>query len=391
MNILSSLLDPVALLKALVACPSITPETAGVLEIVAAALVPLGFTVTRLRFEGDGSYPVDNLFATRGTGGRRLLFAGHTDVVPSGDRALWTSDPFVPTERDGKLFGRGTADMKSGVACFIAAVSRAVANGTADGGTIQFAITNDEEADGVNGTEKLMAWAEANGHAFDFAIVGEPSATARVGDSIKIGRRGSLSGTITVAGRQGHVAYPHRAINPIPVAAALVTALAGQLDDGTEHFPPSNLEFTSIDVGNPTGNVIPAAATLRFNVRYNDGWTPERLTAAIRDVIANVDDNGASIAFTPAGKASRAFLSPLGGAVEMLNAVIADITGTPAELSTAGGTSDARFIAQYGPVVECGLPGQTMHQADEHVAISDVADLTALYAGFIGRYFSTTD
>ena len=375
--------DPVRLLQDLIRCASVTPTEAGVFDVLEQALTPLGFAVTRLRFEGGGSYPVDNLFATRGTSGPHLLFNGHTDVVPPGNRELWTHEPFGGEIADGLLYGRGAVDMKSGIAAFIAALASAPTTGR-----ISLAITNDEEADGINGTARILEWAAAQGHRFDFAIVGEPSATARVGDSIKIGRRGSLNGKITVAGVQGHVAYPHKALNPLPVTAALVGALSGTLDDGSEHFPASNLEFTSIDVGNNVTNVIPAAATLRFNVRYNDRWTPESLEAAIREGIESQDDEGTKISFEVVGTPSRSFLSPLSGAVEMLSSVIAAQTGAKPELSTGGGTSDARFVAQYCPVVECGLPGPTMHKADEHVKLSDLTDLTALYTAFLARYLS---
>jgi len=374
--------DPVALLSDLIRCASVTPTEAGVLDVIERALVPLGFTVTRLRFEGGGSYPVDNLFATRGSSGPHLLFNGHTDVVPPGDRALWTHDPFGAEIADDTLYGRGAVDMKSGLAAFIAALAQAPAEGR-----VSLAITNDEEADGINGTARLMEWATAEGHSFDFAIVGEPSATARVGDSIKIGRRGSLNGRITVTGVQGHVAYPHQALNPLPVAAALIASLSGTLDDGSEHFPASNLEFTSADVGNSVTNVIPAVATLAFNVRYNDRWTPESLEAAIREGIESIDDEGTRIDFDVLGTPSRAFLSPVSGAVELLARTIEAMTGTRPEYATGGGTSDARFIAQYCPVVECGLPGPTMHKADENVPLAHLRDLTALYAAFMQRYF----
>lgn len=374
-------IDPVQLLTDLIRCPSVTPETAGAIDVLEAALRPLGFACTRLRFEGDGSYPVDNLFATRGNAGKHLLFAGHTDVVPPGDVAAWRHAPFAAEIVDGTIYGRGAADMKSGIAAFIAAIARAPA-----AGRISLAITNDEEADAVNGTDKLMAWAAAQGHRFDFAIVGEPSATARVGDSIKVGRRGSLNGQIRVTGTQGHVAYPDKANNPLPVAAALIGALSGKLDDGTGHFPPSNLEFTSTDVGNETTNVIPASVLLRFNVRYNDRWTPETLIAAINETIGNQDVRGTAVEFTVVGRPSRSFLSPLGGGVETLVETIARRTGMAPELSTGGGTSDARFIAEYCPVVECGLPGPTMHKVDENVRVADVEELTALYAAFIADY-----
>lgn len=376
------MIDPLALLKSLIACPSVTPEEAGALDLLDTTLAALGFTTHRLRFEGDGSYPVDNLFAIRGNTGRRLLFAGHTDVVPPGDRAGWTSDPFTPREADGKLYGRGAADMKSGIAAFIAAAAAT----PVEAGTLMLAITNDEEADAINGTDKLMAWAEANQHHFDFAIVGEPSSAATLGDSIKIGRRGSFSGVITVTGTQGHVAYPERANNPLPTLARIVTALATRIDEGTAHFPASNLEVTTIDVGNPTGNVIPAAGSLRFNIRYNDLWTPQTLADWVRARIASVDAAGSDVAFAVSGVPSRAFLSPLSADVETLSAVIAEITGAAPQLSTGGGTSDARFIAQYGPVIECGLVGPSMHKADEHIAIADLTGLTEIYRRFIARF-----
>lgn len=375
----------VRLLERLIACPSVTPEAAGVQDLLAHELTELGFAVTRLRFEGDGSYPVDNLFAMRGQGGRRLLFAGHTDVVPPGDVANWTADPFVPRHADGKLYGRGAADMKSGIAAFVAACAAT----PPEAGTIQLAITNDEEADAINGTEKLVAWMAENGHAFDFAIVGEPSSAQTLGDSIKIGRRGSFSGKVTVTGTQGHVAYPDKANNPLPVLAAIVTALSSErLDAGTDHFPASNLEVTTIDVGNPTSNVIPMSGTLRFNIRYNDSWTPDTLADWVRSRIATVPANGTTIAFEVSGIPSRAFLSPLSADIETLSAVIAERNGRPPEYSTGGGTSDARFIAQYGPVVECGLVGPSMHKADEHIAVADLTGLTEIYRRFMQLYFA---
>ncbi len=374
-----TIVDPVRLLRDLIACPSVTPEIAGVFDVLEAELRPLGFAVERVTFAGGGSYPVGNLFATRGSGGKHLLFAGHTDVVPPGPREAWSNDPFTPVEADGLLYGRGAADMKSGIAAFVSALADAP-----DTGTISLAITNDEEADAVNGTDKLMSWAKTQGHVFDFAIVGEPSAVARTGDSIKIGRRGSLNGKITATGVQGHVAYPDKANNPLPVLAAAVAALSrATLDEGNERFPPSNLEFTSIDVGNPTTNVIPASGVAKFNIRFNDRWTPETLAGWIGARLGEVDAGGATLAFEPAGRAARSFLSPQGEAVETLCAVIAARTGERPILSTAGGTSDARYIAQYCPVVEFGLPGPSMHKADEHIALTDLIALRDLYADFL--------
>jgi len=376
-------LDPLDLLKALIACPSVTPAEAGALDLLEATLTGIGFAVTRLRFEGDGSYPVDNLFAIRGNAGRRLLFAGHTDVVPPGDLTNWTTGPFVPRQADGKLYGRGAADMKSGIAAFVAAAAAI----PADTGTIMLAITGDEEADAINGTAKLMVWAKEHQHHFDFALVGEPSSAVSLGDSIKIGRRGSLSGTITVAGTQGHVAYPDKANNPMPALARVVTALDTNIDDGTEHFPASNLEVTSIDVGNAVSNVIPAVGTIRFNIRYNDLWTPQTLMDWVRSRIASVDAAGTTITLQLAGEPSLSFLSPLSADVQTLTATIAELTGQRPTLSTGGGTSDARFIAQYGPVVECGLVGPSMHKADEHIAISDLTGLTEIYRAFMLAFF----
>lgn len=376
--------DPVRLLKDLIRCPSVTPEAAGVLDVLDAALSAAGFAVTRLRFEGDGSYPVDNLFATRGSGGRHLLFAGHTDVVPPGNAADWRDDPFSAAERDGLIFGRGAADMKSGVAAFVAAAIE-----TDAGGTISLAITNDEEADAVNGTEKLLAWAAGQGLRFDFCIVGEPSAAGRVGDRIKIGRRGSLNGRVTVRGVQGHSAYPENATNPIPVLAEVVDRLGrATLDAGSAAFQPSNLEFTSVDVGNPATNVIPAAGTAAFNIRYNDGWTPETLVAWVRARLAEIDPRGTAIAFEIVGRPSRSFLSPPGEALAVLDRLIAARLGAPPEHSTTGGTSDARFIASHCPVIELGLPGATMHKVDECVAVANVLALRDLYAAFIDAYLN---
>lgn len=381
-------IDPQNLLERLIACPSVTPEAAGALDLLGKELEAIGFAVTHLRFDGDGSYPVDNLFATRGTGGRKLLFAGHTDVVPPGDLAQWTSDPFVPRIEGGKLYGRGAADMKSGVAAFVAACAAV----PTQAGTIQLAITNDEEADAINGTEKLVRWMEANGHSFDFALVGEPSSAEALGDSIKIGRRGSFSGVVSVKGVQGHVAYPHKANNPLPVLAAILTALSTtKLDYGTEHFPASNLEVTTVDVGNPTSNVIPGAGVLKFNIRYNDTWTPDTLAEWVRGRIASVDAQGTDVMFEIAGVPSRSFLSPLSEDIDTLVEAIEDVTGRRPEFSTGGGTSDARFIAQYGPVVECGLVGPSMHKADEHIAITDLVGLTAIYESFMSRFFSGED
>lgn len=374
--------DAAELLAALIACRSITPATDGVMDVLERALTPLGFAVTRLTFDGGGSYPVENLFATRGQGGRHLLFAGHTDVVPPGDEDGWSAPPFAATRRGGAMIGRGAVDMKGGIAAFIAALDEAPQTGR-----ISLAITNDEEADAVNGTARLIEWAVGAGQRFDFAIVGEPSSAASVGDSIKIGRRGSLNARVTVRGTQGHVAYPERANNPLPVLAALAGALhAATLDEGSAHFPPSNLELTSIDVGNLTTNVIPAAGHVRFNIRYNDRWTPETLTAWLGERIAAIEAKGTEMSLEILGTPSRSFLSPLDGAVEVLERAIAAETGRAPERSTGGGTSDARFIAPHCPVVELGLVGSSMHKTDEAVPLRDLDALRRIYARFLGDY-----
>lgn len=383
--------DPaVSLLADLIRRPSITPVEDGVLDVLEAFLSPLGFTCTRLKFEGDGSYPVDNLYATRkgSRPGQHLLFAGHTDVVPPGEIAAWTHDPFSGEIVDGVMWGRGATDMKSGVAAFCGAMARLAASGALESGTVSLAITNDEEADAVNGTKKILEWADARGERFDFAIVGEPSSFENFGDSIKIGRRGSVSGRITVIGKQGHVAYPQRANNPMPVIAEIARALYEPLDAGTEHFQPTNLEVTAIDTGNPTANVIPEQAALRFNVRFNDTWTGETLLAEIHARLAGVDARGTTIKFEQIGPVSRCFISPPEGHVAHLCDVMEAFNGIRPQLSTVGGTSDARFIAQYCPVVECGLIGATMHQVDERVPVADVERLSDFYAHYVTSFLS---
>lgn len=381
--------DPTALLTTLIRCPSVTPETAGSLDVLEAFLTPLGFECTRLTFEGDGSYPVDNLFATRNRGGKHLLFGGHTDVVPTGDAALWTHKPFAGDVVDGVLWGRGAVDMKSGVAAFCVAAARAVADGSADKGTLSLAITNDEESDAINGSDKLLKWAAAENQKFDFAIVGEPSSGSKIGDRIKVGRRGSFDGLVRVTGQQGHVAYPEKAKNPVPVIASIIAALTQEpLDAGNDHFQPSNLEVTTVDVGNGATNVIPQSASLKFNVRYNDHWDAVTLADWVRARIASVDPKGCTVEFVEPTPASPGFICAPGAEVALLENVIVAVTGTTPERSTTGGTSDARFIAQYCPVVECGLVGDHMHAIDERVPLDDVETLTGIYHGFIQRYLS---
>jgi len=377
-----------ALLKQLIKCPSVTPREAGALDVVEAFLTPLGFTCTRLVFEGDGSFAVDNLFATRGTGGRHLLFAGHTDVVPPGDENLWTHPPFSADEADGQIWGRGAVDMKSGVACFCAAAALAVKNADADKGTISLAITNDEEADAINGSDKLLKWAVEQGHRFDFSIVGEPSSARVLGDNIKIGRRGSISGVVSVKGKQGHSAYPERAANPVPVLAELAVLLSNsKLDEGTEHFQASNLEVVSIDVGNKATNVIPAQASLSFNIRFNDLWDQKKMHAWIDQRVNEVKRDRFEIGWDQVAAVAQSFVSPVSDDVKTVQNAVFAITGLTPDLATFGGTSDARFIARYCPVVECGLVGTTMHQVDERVEVDQVEKLTKIYAEILRNFF----
>lgn len=378
----------VTLLRDLIKCPSVTPIEAGALDVVEAFLTPLGFTCTRIIFEGDGSYPVDNLFATRGTKGRHLLFGGHTDVVPQGNDDHWSHPPFSANIAEEQIWGRGAVDMKSGVAAFCAAAGNYINQHPDDEGILSLAITNDEESDAINGTVKLLKWAQEAGHKFDFAIVGEPSSSHILGDNIKIGRRGTLSGIITVKGKQGHSAYPERARNPMPVLARLADILSHtKLDEGTEHFQPSNLEVTSIDAGNKASNVIPAEGHLIFNIRFNDTWNGESMRAWVEEKIHNAHEEGIDISWRQIGAVAKCFISPVSDDIKIVRNAVEKTSGQHPELATFGGTSDARFIADYCPVVECGLVGATMHQVDERVEITQVNDLTKIYTHIIQEFF----
>ena len=373
------------LCRALVRCPSVTPEDRGALGVLQATLDRAGFSTQRVRFSEEGTPDIDNLYARVGTRAPFLVFAGHTDVVPVGDAAHWRFDPFSAELAGGAIFGRGVADMKGGVAAFVAAACAYVARHGTPQGSIGFLITGDEEGPAINGTEKLLRWACDKGERFDHCIVGEPTSRQSLGDTIKIGRRGSLNGTLIVEGHQGHVAYPERADNPIPKLMTLLAAMtAASLDKGTAHFGPSNLEIVSVDTGNPAFNVIPAQARARFNIRFNDLWTPETLAAELQ---CRLDRVGTKyrLAFEPCN--ALAFLTEPDCFTELVANAIAQKTGHKPELSTSGGTSDARFIRAYCPVVEFGLPGATMHMVDEHVAVSDITGLTDIYAAILEDYF----
>ena len=384
--------DPViTLAQDLVRCPSITPHEAGVLDVLDDYLSDTGFNTERVVFKDENTPDIENSFIKiSGGNGPHLTFGGHVDVVPSGDETLWTHPPFSAQIEDGKLFGRGTSDMKGGVAAFTAAARRFVEEFGAPNGSISLLITGDEEGPAINGTKKLLDWAKDKGEKFDAAIVGEPTNPEKLGDAIKVGRRGSQSGTLVVKGVQGHVAYPHRAKNPVPELASLVATIsARELDQGTEFFQPTNLEFVSIDVGNPAWNIIPESASARFNVRYNDLWTKDKLTTMIEEEIAKAGDTEHfqySIEMEP--DVSQVFLTRAETLINQMSRAVEAITGHVPELSTGGGTSDARFIKDYCPVIEFGLVGQTMHQIDEHIEIVDLVNLEAIYFRFLCNYFS---
>ena len=383
-------LDPIALTQALVRCESVTPKEGGALALVERHLRDAGFSCHRLVFN-DGCYPVDNLFARIGQGGPHLCFAGHTDVVPAGDVARWTHPPFSGEIVDGELHGRGSVDMKGNIACFMAAALDYLATDGRDRpGTLSFLITGDEEADAVDGTVKVLDWMAANGHTPSHCIVGEPSCSEAIGDTIRIGRRGSLSAKLVVTGKQGHVGYAHLANNPIDGFVKIAAALkAAPLDRGTEHFVPSNLEIVSVDVGNPVFNVVPARVEAKMNVRFNDRHTAESLEAQFRKTAETaLAGTGLGHEWSFFGNAD-AFVTKPGPLVDMVKDVVRQTTGRTPELSTAGGTSDARFVKSHCPVLEIGLVNKTIHAVDERVPTADLDTLTVLYRRLIERYYAT--
>jgi succinyl-diaminopimelate desuccinylase len=380
--------DPIAIARELIRCPSVTPAEGGALAYLGALLQGAGFAVHRMTFTEPGTPDIENLYARIGEGAPHLMFAGHTDVVPPGDDAAWRHAPFAADIADGLLYGRGAVDMKGGIACAVAStLDHLAAAGGKPNGSISFLITGDEESVAVNGTVKLLRWAAARGERFDHCILAEPSNVEALGDMIKIGRRGSLNGTLTVTGKQAHVAYPHRGENPIRGLVAIASALMAEpLDAGSASFQPSNLEFTTVDVGNPTVNVIPGEARARFNIRYNDCHTQASLKALVeKRAAAAAGDMRHALAWDESN--ADVFVTAPGSFTDLVAGAVAAVSGRTPELSTSGGTSDARFIKDYCPVVEFGLVGQTMHQVDEHVPVADLAKLTAIYREILGRYF----
>ncbi len=391
----NNIIDSVAFAGELIRCPSITPLDKGALDVLQTALEGMGFSCKRYGF-GDASLPetdeharVDNLYARLGTAAPNFCFAGHTDVVPVGDDAGWDEPPFSGNVVNGELRGRGAADMKGGIAAFVGAVSALLSSGWSPAGSISFLITGDEEGPAINGTEKLLQAITDEGQVIDHCLVGEPTNPTALGQQIKNGRRGSLNGLITVTGRQGHVAYPHLASNPVPVLLALMSALTTRhLDDGNSGFQPSNLEITTLDVGNNTTNIIPAKATGRFNIRFNTEHKGDDLKAWINEEVAKLAADFDGTIDAQLRVTGEAFLTDPSGFTDILQDSVEAAIGTRPELSTAGGTSDARYITHYAPVAEFGLIGATMHKVNERVAVTDIENLTRIYSEVLRRYFA---
>lgn len=387
--------DPVLLLQSLLCAKSVTPDVKPALDCLEQMLTGAGFQVERITFTQEGTPDVENLFAKTGTGKPHLMFAGHVDVVPTGNLSSWRHDPFSGTLEEGRLYGRGAVDMKGGIACFLAAALDILKTPEPPKGTLSFLITGDEEGPAINGTRKLLEWVHARGERFDASIVGEPTNPDRIGGSLKVGRRGSLNGMLEIIGKQGHVAYPHLAANPIPFALKLAQALLTErFDEGSALFSPSNLEIISIDVDNPAYNVLPESARIRFNIRFCDIWTSGRLQTHVRHILEKAATHEAlpkpplswQLHFeTPV---SEAFLCQDEALIKRFSDAVERITGTQPERSTAGGTSDARFIKDYCPVIEFGLSGRTMHQVDEHTSVKDLTTLTAIYRAFLEDWLS---
>ena len=386
--------DALSIARDLVRCPSVTPADAGALGVIESILKGAGFEVHRVMFSEAGTADIDNLYARIGNTAPHITFAGHTDVVPPGDETAWSHGAFSGDVSDGFLYGRGAVDMKGGIACSVAAALQYLAahggKPRQDGaGSISFLITGDEEDIAVNGTIKLLQWAAARGEKFDHCVLGEPSNVETLGDCIKIGRRGSQSGTLYVDGVQGHVAYPHRAANPVPDIARLIVVLCDEpLDRGSAQFQASNLEFTSVDVGNPAGNVIPAQARAKFNIRFNDLHSQSSLKELVEQRLAKAAGNRirARIVWEPSN--ANVFVTRPGAFTDLAAAAIEEVTGRRPDLSTSGGTSDARFISGYCPVIEFGLVGQTMHQIDERTPVADLEKLTNIYRAILEKYFA---
>jgi succinyl-diaminopimelate desuccinylase len=377
------LIDAINLTKQLIRAPSVTPADAGAMDIVEQTLSGLGFACRRMKF-GE----IENLYARYGTVSPNLCFAGHTDVVPVGDAAAWTQGAFEAKEVDGVLIGRGAVDMKSAIAAFAAASEKAIAAGQVLG-SLSFLITGDEEGVATHGTKMVVEALDIEDEVMTHCVVGEPTSSETFGDMIKVGRRGSINVDVTVTGVQGHVAYPHRAANPVPVLLRLLLRLQERvLDEGYPEFQPSNLEITRIDVPNTATNVIPGVARAKLNIRFNPHHKGQGLADWIEtEAIKAGRDFAGAIAVVPQ-ISGEAFLTEPGPFTEIATAAVRDVTGRDPELSTSGGTSDARFIRALCPVVELGLVGKTMHQVDERVPVAEILQLQAVYEKLIERYFA---
>ena len=378
-------IDPVRLATELIRFPSVTPQDAGAIPFLVRALEGLGFACETVEFTAPGTDKVLNLYARLGKTGRNFCFAGHTDVVPPGTLAGWSSDPFAAAQRDGAIIGRGAADMKSAIACFTAAVSRFVASRGRDfGGSISLLITGDEEAAAVNGTRKVLPWLKQRGETLDACVVGEPTSVKTLGDTIKIGRRGSLNGYLTVRGIQGHTAYPQRADNAAHRLVAMLQALlSAPLDKGSAHFEASNLQVSTVDIGNPAANVIPDTARAVFNIRFSDRWTGAKLEDWARAIL----DQAGGRYELEIRVSGESFLVPPGEVSRTLTEAVKRVTGLTPELGTGGGTSDARFIQAYCPVAEFGLVGESAHKVDERASLGDIEALTEIYRNALELYF----
>jgi succinyl-diaminopimelate desuccinylase len=379
------LIDAVDLARDLIRCPSVTPKEGGALEELQGVLEGLGFTCHRLNFSDADTPDVDNLYARLGTEQPNFCFAGHTDVVPTGPADDWSVDPFSAEIRDGFLYGRGAVDMKSAIAAFVAATARVTADGPVPG-SISLLITGDEEGPAINGTRKMLDWLEEQGERIDACVVGEPTNPSEIGEMMKIGRRGSVNFIVTAKGTQGHVAYPHLADNAAHTLTRMLEALIRDpLDEGNEHFQPSSLQITSIDIGNPTENVIPGTAEGRFNIRFNDMHSSESLVRWVRETLdKTAGPDGYDLTYRVSGES---FIFPPGMLSDLISGSIETVTGRRPELSTTGGTSDARFIKDHCPVAEFGLVSQTMHKVDERCSLDDIRALTDIYQNVLMRFF----
>ena len=384
----ASIIDPVELTQSLISCPSVTPTDAGVLQTLQDQLEKIGFRCTRMPFTEAGTEPVDNLFASYGEGSPHLCFGGHTDVVPVGNSASWTNDPFDAVIKDGNLYGRGTADMKSAIAAFTAAANNFI-NASEFKGTLSLLITNDEEGPAINGTQKVLEAITKDGEKIDACIVGEPTCPTQLGDMIKIGRRGSLTTNVTIAGIQGHVAYPQWTLNPIDALTKVLSKIVDlKLDEGTEDFPPTNIEIVKIDADNTADNVVPHSATAQINIRYNILQTEDGLMKLLQEITDQELLNTKYKSTIEFRNSAQPFLTKESDFTKKIKEAVDLVTGLNSEFSTTGGTSDARFFKDYCEVAEFGLVGSTAHQVDEHVAVKDIENLAKIYEEIIKKYFN---